>query len=292
MANIPYIAGKSAYLIVKLGGTKYSIPVVAGTVLSAPTNNRLLTAASAMQAGAGASNKVSGIVTPTLHISTLAMPSFFTKAFLDALLLTRNAQGDLAEAQIAFFNGTNLLTDTGKAAAIRIDIDRSSQVVGLGLDFLLSNAAPTAGTFETNGSDYTHPRGEGFLACNVAFSFGYAAVYGSTGETITLGTGAFGQKFSGDGRTCKQLSNIAAGALAGGVTVNQGAGADIAVAPGRLDAYDAGIMKWAFTDGPALTIGVDRVNKGLPINPEGSQDVLTQWQAYGGNHAGVFVVTA
>lgn len=298
MANVPFINPKGGYLSIRKGTTQYDIPCLPQTGIHVPDNNRLLTAASAGQAGIGASNMVTGIKTPTLSVSTMAMPSFFTAAFLSDLLLTRDAQGDLSMLDFKYCQGTGMaaVTDMGKLSTMRIGIDRGSNFISLDMQFLCLNQASGA-TFAA----YDHPEGVPDLACAFDPSFTPSdgttdgtnyVVYGSTGENITLSTGAYGRKFSGGAEACDQLTHIAAPVLAGAVTVDQQAGAQ-----SRLDASASGLFLWQMTNGAGagiftLTLGVSRVDRTNPLNPGGEADVITSWQLYSGGNAAHVLMSA
>lgn len=293
MADLAYINPKGGYLSIRKGTNQYDIPCLPQTGIAVPDNNRLLTAASAGQAGIGASNMVTGIKTPTLSVSTMAMPAFFTAAFLSDLLLTRDSQGDLSMLDFKYCQGTGMtpVTDTGKLASMRLGIDRGTNFVSLDMQFLCRNQASVA-TF----TGYDHPEGIPDLSCAAVPSFTPSdgttdgtlyAVYGSTGENITLSTGAYGRKFSGGGESCDQLTHIAAPVLAGAVTVDQQAGAE-----NRLDASAAGLFKWVIGSGPTITLGVSRVDRTNPLNPGGEADVITTWQLYSGGNASHVLMTA
>jgi hypothetical protein len=138
---------------------------------------------------------------------------------------------------------------------------------------------------------YDHPEGVPDLSCVLTPSFTPSdgttdgtlfAIYGSTGENITLATGAYGRKFSGGGEACDQLTHIAAPILAGAVTVDQQAGAD---SVGRLDAYASGLFSWEISGGLIIQLGVSKVDETDPLNPGGEADVITSWQFYSGGNA-------
>lgn len=294
MANIPFINPKGGYLSIRKGTTQYDIPCLQGTGIHVLDNNRLLTASSAGQAGIGASNMVTGIKQPTVTISTMAMASFFTLTFINDLLLTRDAQGDLSMLDLKYSQGTGMAaqTDMGKLDTMRISIDRGNNFISLDMAFLCLNQA-SAATF----TPYDHPEGIPFLACANTPTFTPSdgttdgtpfAVYGSTGENITLSTGAYGRKFSGGAEACDQLTHIAAPILAGAVTVDQQAGAE-----SRLDASTSGLFTFEFVAGGLIvTLGVSRVDRTNPLNPGGEADVITSWQLYSGGNAAKTLMTA
>jgi hypothetical protein len=296
MADYPFLNGAKGYVSLIVNAHQYDIPALIGTGISAPTNDRLLTAGQGPDATYGASNKVSGIKTPTLAVSAAAMESFFTDTFVADLLLTRTAQFDLSPIDIKYSTGADTATDIGKLRSLQLTIDRGSNFVGLDMTFLTRNVA-SAATFTA----YSHPFGDVASACKSVLKYtdDAATVHGGTifapygvfAERISFGTGAFGQKHTGGTETCDQLTNIAAAALRGGVTVSQQAGA-----ADRLDASASGIFEWNFFNGSAgtwfLRCGVNRADKGLPLNPEGSADVTTAWEMYAGGNASNILVTA
>lgn len=279
MPNIPFVAGKKGYVSIRSGATVWNIPGLVGTGVYVPTNDRLLTAGSAGQAGSGASNVVAGIPTPTLNISTVAMATFFTPEFINALLVTRDANFDLSMLDFRYSNGIDVIYDTGKLRSIRITFDRGSNTIGLDMQFLTRNIAPAA--FVTPA--YSHPGGLAMMACPAIPYFNDNVIYGSTGESITIDTGASGMKFSGDGVTCTQLSHIAAAATSGVISVDQGAGATA-----RLDAASEGPFRWELGSPMwTLSLGARRMDKGLPLNPMGAADAVTSWALY--NVGGIFL---
>lgn len=286
--NIPFVAGKKGFLQIQggTGPTTWDIPALVGTGVAVPTNDRLLTAASAGQSGAGASNVVAGIPTPVLNVSTTAMSSFFTSAFLNALLVTRDANFDLAMLDFKYSNGIDVFQDSGKLRSIRIAFDRGSNTIGLDMQFLLTNVNRSK-----TWSAYNHPEGAAEMACGASPSFdpdGATAaflIYGAIGESITIDTGATGMKFTGGTEACQQLTHIAAPTASGVISIDQGAGAEK-----RLDAYSSGKFSWGLdTGGFAIELGARRMDKALPMNPMGAADSITSWALYGGNDGATFI---
>lgn len=263
MPNVNMIPGWGQAILIKVGTSQYSIPVIQA-LYDRNDGRRIEMTASGNAQNAYPSNSTKAPNSSLLTLSARAFDTWFGAAILNSLFVTRDANGDLVEAAWKVGAGTGTAVDAGKGMDLTISSSAGRGDLAVNMR-LLGKAAGSAATF----TPYVHQSGSPFYHKGVSMKWTPAGGSEATLElvedfSLNVATGVTPGKWfdGGDG-----MSNIDQGIQSGSLVIMQRAGAEL-----RMDAAEAGTL--AITMAPAgtgnsvtATLQLVRLTVGRPIDP-------------------------
>jgi hypothetical protein len=281
MADTPFISGAAGRVRLIVGGNTLMIPCSSVSYRTV-RNNRVM---KLIDGGTPhPMNQMQGIQATVLSLSTYLFPAtggtgWFSGDNLAAMLdLSSNNNIPLLDAKIE--SGADTATDQVKLAGFQLAANGASDLVSCSMTFVglvkasvASFASYVADTdepyrFDQMEVDFT-PHGGALFGVNLLENF-----------TLAMGTSVAPVKFSGDGRSGAVPSAIDTGTFGASASFAQRAGAQ-----NRMDAQTSGLLFVGF-DAEHITLGIDRLDKNVLPNPNGSVGAPCSFQYYGAE--GVF----
>jgi len=210
-----------------------------------------------------------------LNVTARAFSSWFTHTHLQALFVTRDANGATNGVDFKVSNGIDAVVDGGKASALRLSCSAGQGPLAVDMSFL--------GTAAANATVFTAPVAQsGTPFYHNCISFAWTPLAGSLPNltlvedfALTVMTGIQGGKWF----DCQDgLSNIDQGVQSGSLVITQRAGA-----ADRMDAVTAGTLVITFgaPGVPSLQCSLQlvRLDVGRPIDPlaPGGAKVPSTW---------------